>query len=69
MTLFNRVALIAEVSTDIVDLPAHCHDLWERILTEDSARRTRRSWLPDRLGCLHLRRTAKSAANLGETRD
>ena len=33
----DRDALIAEVSSDIVDLPAHCHDLWERILTEDSA--------------------------------
>ena len=31
----NREALIAEVSADIDDLPAHCRDFWERILTED----------------------------------
>ena len=30
----NRETLIDEVSADVDDLPAHCRDLWERILTE-----------------------------------
>ena len=32
----DREALIAEVSADIGDLPAHCRKSWERILTGDS---------------------------------
>ena len=32
----DREALIAEVSADIGDLPAHCRKSWERILAGDS---------------------------------
>ena len=32
----NREALIAEISADIGDLPAHCRKSWERILAGDS---------------------------------
>ena len=32
----DREALIAEVSADIGDLPAHCRKFWERILAGDS---------------------------------
>ena len=32
----SRDALIAEVSADVDELPAHCRDFWERILTGDS---------------------------------
>ena len=31
----DRQALIAEVSVDVGELPAHCRDFWERILTGD----------------------------------
>ena len=33
----DREALIAEVTANIDDLPAHCHSLWKRILSGDSA--------------------------------
>ena len=32
----DREALIAEVAADVGELPAHCRDFWERILTGDS---------------------------------
>ena len=33
----DRAALVAAVSADIDDLPAHCRRFWERILSGDSA--------------------------------